>query len=217
MHTEQRQQRKRIGLIGILIVVVGSGLLLAPSLLYPVEARPAAQPTHGERVGADPGQATQAALRPTPPPLPTIAVPTRTAALAQPSSVSAAPSEMPVSNGTTVTTHTEEIAAHLAKDLSCLRPDARHAPELDAQAAERAKDDTTPLPQAGVIQLEEQDGQRFLLGADMAADLQAERRRCGETLLFGLPPLEWLSQGSRFGIGVAQKAEGLIIVVVTAR
>jgi hypothetical protein len=115
------------------------------------------------------------------------------------------------------TTQNDDLAARLAKSLTCLQRSAQHVPELDARAAELAKEEMTPLPQAGVIQLEGKDGQRILLGSDMLADLRIEQARCGETLIFGVPPLEWLAQAARFGIGVSERSEGLVIVVIKGR
>jgi hypothetical protein len=103
----------------------------------------------------------------------------------------------------------------LAHHLACLAPHARRDRALDARAAELADREDSPLPAAGLIQITQTDGQYILLGADALADLRVADARCGETLIFGVPPLEWLPAGAHFGLGIAMRSGGAIVVVVT--
>lgn len=107
------------------------------------------------------------------------------------------------------------LTSRLLEHLACLAPHARHDVALDARAAELAGQDGTSLPASGAIQIAETDRQRILLSAEALADLHAEGGRCGETLIFGVPPLEWLLPGTRFGLGAALRDGGSAVVVVT--
>jgi hypothetical protein len=82
-------------------------------------------------------------------------------------------------------------------------------------AAEQARQDNAPLPKQGTIQIAAHNGEHILVAADQLADVSRAGGRCGETLLFGIPPLDWLPNGARFGLGVDTRADGVVIVVVT--
>lgn len=107
------------------------------------------------------------------------------------------------------------LTARLAHHLSCLAPHARHNVALEAHAAELAVQDISPLPATGAIQIADLHGQRILLGADALAALRAADGRCGETLIFGVPPLTWLPADARFGLAAATHPNGAVVVVVT--
>jgi len=107
------------------------------------------------------------------------------------------------------------LKARLLQHLACLAPRARHDVALDMSAAEMAVQDDTLLSASGTIQITETDRQSILLSAEALAELDAEGGRCGETLIFGVPPLEWLPPGTRFGLGVALRDGGSVVVVVT--
>jgi hypothetical protein len=95
-----------------------------------------------------------------------------------------------------------------------MQPGARHDAMMDAQAANLARQATTPLPPSGVIQMHALDGQYLLLGADAVTNLRAGAGRCGETLIFGVPPLDWLANGARFGLGVDVREGGAVVAIV---
>jgi hypothetical protein len=108
-----------------------------------------------------------------------------------------------------------DLTSRLAAHLACIQPQARHDPALDAQAMNLARQDTIQPPASGAIQLAGSREQRIFLGADLVADLRVPGGRCGETLVFSVPPLPWLPAGTRFGIGIDQRSEGIVVVVVT--
>jgi hypothetical protein len=159
-------------------------------------------------------------------PLPTIAPPSPTPALtplamshgAKMAPTTTATGQMaPAASPPTVpAAGTAALVAHLIKQLGCIAPGARHDAALDAVAARRAQQDDTPHPTDGTIQIAERDGQRLLLGLNQLAELERPHGRCGETLIFGIPPLDWLPSGTRFGLGVDARDGGVVIVVVTA-
>jgi hypothetical protein len=108
-----------------------------------------------------------------------------------------------------------DLAASLAAQLTCLQTRAQHDQDLDARAAALARQDATSLPSQGALHIAAADGHHLLLGPDMVAGPGVQHGRCGETLIFGVPPLAWLPEGTRFGIGVDQRGDGIIVVIVT--
>src|SRR5207248_1077369 len=80
------------------------------------------------------------------------------------------------------------LKARLLQHLECLAPRARHDVALDTSAAEMAGQDDTLLPASGTIQIAETGRQSILLSAESLAELNAVGGRCGETLIFGVPP-----------------------------
>jgi hypothetical protein len=219
---DQEARLRRVGIIGTLVVLGVGALLLAASVLPSFAARSAVLETAPQETArALPRRAgTGAAVLPTAPRLPTITVPTPAAS---PGRV-VPPLSPDGSAGATALHPTpaiseDAIGAHLMpiliKHLACIAPGARHDVALDPQAAALAQQDDTPPPTQGAIQVVERAGQRILLGADMVADLRDSSGRCGETLIFGVPPLDWLRSGTRFGLGVAGRTDGIVIVIVT--
>jgi hypothetical protein len=108
-----------------------------------------------------------------------------------------------------------DVATRLAWHLGCLQPTAHHDAALDGLAMEQARRETVQLPSQGTIQIAGANAQRILLGPDQAALLEAASERCGETLIFGVPPLDWFHNGVRFGLGVDRRPEGAVIIVIT--
>jgi hypothetical protein len=106
------------------------------------------------------------------------------------------------------------LAAQLVRHLACLAPQAEHDSALDAQAAEMTLQEGIPVPSAGVIQVEGAQDLHILLSADALIDLRTQDMRCGETLVFGIPPLTWLPSDARFGLGVATNPSGAVVVIV---
>jgi hypothetical protein len=211
---------RRVGIIGTLVVLGVGSLLLAASVLPSFAARSAVLETAPQETARALPQHAGAAVLPTLPRLPTISVPT---SAASPGGV-VPPLSTDGSAGATAlhptpTISEDAVGAHLmpilVKHLACIAPGARHDVALDPQAAVLAQQDDTPPPTQGSIQIAERAGQRILLGADMVADLRDNSGRCGETLIFGVPPLDWLRSGTRFGLGVAGRSGGVVIVVVT--
>jgi hypothetical protein len=218
---DQEARLRRVGMIGTLVVLIAGGLLLAAPALLTVAARSndgasAAAPRRGPQ--AIDGRAAARALHPTTIPLPTIPAPELAAAPAGISTPtlpmrSATETTLP-STPTTVRDGAADLAPLILKHLACLVPGIQHDATLDGIAVARAQQDKTPLPKQGAIQIAEHDGQRILLSADLVIDLRVGDGRCGETLIFGVPPLDWLPRGARFGIGVATHAGAAVVVVI---
>ena len=223
---EQTIVLRRMGIIGTLVVFVVGGVLLLAALIPSLATRPAsllsvaydslqAMPQH---LASDPFRS----VRPSAPALPTILVPSTVPAPSAP-----VPSTSAVVSGTrdregpgakpppTLAPSSTDLAARLAAHLACIQPQARHDPALDGQAMDLARQDTIQPPASGAVQLAGPSEQRIFLGPDMVADLRVRSGRCGGTLVFSVPPLPWLPAGTRFGIGIDQRSEGIVIVVVT--
>jgi hypothetical protein len=214
-------QLRKAGIIGTLVIIAAGGLLFAATMLPSSAAHPViSQVAQTGPTRTVPAAPREVAVRPTVPPLPTIARPAGVVTIlpngtATPTVSSDVQDEQATTAAGSTLGATTELATQLAHHLACIQPQAEHAPELDGQALELARHETAPLPAAGALQIEDPAGQRILIGQDRAADLLEVHSRCGETLLFGMPPLSWLSASTRFGIGVDERPDGLVVVVVT--
>jgi hypothetical protein len=219
MPRSPEQQLLRVALSGALAALLIGGLLWMTRALVPVPLAPAAADAAPAALSERAAPAAQGRAAP----LPTIAqrrlmssavVPTASTPLPPP----ALPTASAGGGGVTATAASATDAAfttRLAQHLACLAPRAQHDRALDARAMELARQDDTPIPPTGAVQIAGPDAQRILLSADMLAELYAADGRCGETLIFGIPPLEWLPQNARFGLGIATRAGGAVVVVVT--
>lgn len=106
-----------------------------------------------------------------------------------------------------------ELSELLASQLACLRPGMRREAALDSAATSRLADAAeTDAPEGGALQLPA--GGALLVVTTEEVAREAAGARCGETLLFGAPPLDWVA-GERFGIAVVGRAGGLVISIIT--
>lgn len=219
---QQERQLRRVALIGAVVsLLVGGALIAAPALLSFVASAPGQPDRNGHiQPGSLPADRGAAA------PLPTIARPA--IALTTPP-VSGTPTAISPAEAASVSealaadaspqpqnTRDTELATHLVDHLRCLQPGAQYDPKLDPRANDLAHQQTTALPDAGVIQVHAQEGQYLLFGADTVADLRSQEGRCGETLIFGVPPLDWPPSGAHFGLGVDLRERGAVIAIVTS-
>lgn len=154
--------------------------------------------------------------------LPTIVVAAELPTIAQPTATVKTDASAPSTQTPTLTVAVtqepadlSDVRDHLTRELGCLAPRARHDPALDALADERAAQPIPSVDADSIVQIAEQDGQRVVLGSTMLAQITSPSPRCGETLLFGIPPLDWLKDGMRFGLGVELQPHAAVIVVVT--
>jgi hypothetical protein len=219
---QQERQLRRVALIGAVVsLLVGGALIAAPALLSFAASAPRKPDRNGHiqpgSLPADRGAAAplptiaRPAIALTTPPISDTPTAVSTAEAASAGEVLAADASSQPQN-----TRDTELATHLVDHLRCLQPGAQHDPALDLQASDLAYQQTTALPQAGVIQVHAQDGQYLLLGADTVADLRSQEGRCGETLIFGVPPLDWLPSGALFGLGVDLRERGAVVAIVTS-
>jgi hypothetical protein len=219
---QQERQLRRVALIGAVVsLLVGGALIAAPALLSFAASAPRKPDRNGHiQPGSLPADRGAAA------PLPTIARPpialTMPPVSGTPTTISpaeaASAGEIPTADASPQPHNTRdtELAAYLVDHLRCLQPGAQYDPTLDLQASSLAHRQTTALPDAGVIQVHAQDGQYLLLGADTVADLRSQEGRCGETLIFGVPPLDWLPSGAHFGLGVDLRESGVVVAIVAS-
>jgi hypothetical protein len=220
--SKQEVQLRRVALISALVVVLAGGtLMVAPALLSSAAPAPRNSDIAIAAGSVSPAMAASA------PPLPTIARPASARATSSAVAEQASPSS--IGTDTSAGSSPAGAAAHLSSNadsqltgrlvahLSCIQPGAHHDPELDARAAELARQDDTPLPTTGVIQVVGNDVQHILISADALADLRTAGGRCGETLIFGVPPLDWLLPKARFGLAVVTRSAGALVVVTTRR
>jgi hypothetical protein len=224
---EQEMILRRMGIIGTLIVVVVGGALLMTALIPSLATHLASLQSieyaslqaMSQRVASEPLRS----VRPPAPGLPTILLPSTIPAPSDP-----VPSTSPLVSGNThredrpvaapaaaLAPSSTDLTARLAAHLTCIQPEARHDPALDAQVADLARQNTIAPPASGAIQIAGPREQRIFLSPAMVAGLRARGGRCGETLVFGVPPLPWLPAGTHFGIGIDQRSEGIVVVVVT--
>jgi hypothetical protein len=208
----------RVALAGAIVALLIGGLLWLARGLVSVASAPAtgAVPAALPERGFPLAQAAAA-------PLPTIARRSLASSTLPPMAPTpqparaSSPASPDISVGTTRALSTTDmaLATQLVRHLACLAPQAQHDTALDAQAAQMAGREDTSLPLAGVIQVEGVDGLHILLDADTLADLRGQPTRCGETLIFGIPPLTWLPADAHFGLGVATRSNGAVVVVAT--
>jgi hypothetical protein len=212
-------QLRRVALIATLVVLLVGGALIGIPAMFSLAASPSPQQTTGRA----PASVTAEAPAEGAPPLPTIAQltadtsasPIANAATAVESAASTVPTVgTPQDAGGSSDADGTDLAARLAAQLACIQPGTRHDVALDLPAAALAQQETASPPAAGTIQIHGSQSQQLLLAADVVAELRAEGGRCGETLVFGVPPLEWLPKGTHFGVGVAMRDNGALATIL---
>ena len=220
--SKQERQIQRIALIGTLVVMlVGGALSVVPMLLSFIQPA-VAQPDDTVRL---PSSSTATGNNVSAPRLPTIALPTLLPTIApiatEPLVASPAAREtsaalLPTAAPTRGYSAANDIlVARLVAHLLCLQPGAHHDPTLDRQAVNLARQETTSLPETGAIQIYTPKGLQLLVSTSVVADLRSDEGRCGETLIFGVPPLDWLPRSADFGVGVDIRENGAVIVIAT--
>jgi hypothetical protein len=207
-------QLRHLIILGALMAFAIGGLLWGVQLLTSTVPASTAPIARANTASAVTPKAAIAAVAP----LPTIVQLSPTSSPGFPTAVGQATVGATAATATSAPGHmaaAADLAARLLQQLSCLAPGARHDVTLEMAAAERARQDNTSLPKQGAIQIAERNEQRILIGADMLADLSTPGGHCGETLIFGIPPLDWLPNGARFGLGADVRPDGAVIVIVT--
>lgn len=106
------------------------------------------------------------------------------------------------------------LTAALRAQLQCLAPTTAPDPALDAAAQARITASTRPIPPSGQIVVRQRDRVEIVAAQPMLAAMELPATRCGETTIFGLPPLAWLPPGARWGLAATTLPAGARIVIV---
>lgn len=206
-------QTRAVFLIGVVGTLIVGSLLLLPGLLLPL-LRPdpgtlALAPTGAVDVAAIP---IAGATR-TPRPSPTTEAPLQP--LVTPTATEIAPTEPPAPTPVSITAEDAAIRERLLWHLECLTPQAQYDGVLDAVAQERAVADATPPGATGSTRIYEDDGTIIIFSGLTVADLVNNPAPvCGETLDFGLTPLDWPPDGATYSVGLDMRDTSVVLAVV---
>lgn len=206
-------QTRAVLLIGVVGTLIVGSLLLLPGLLLPLLRPDPAPLSTMPTLAIDAAAVPTVGATSTPRPSPTTVAPLQP--LVTPTATGIPPTEPPAPTPVSITAEETAIRERLMWHLDCLTPQAQYDGALDAVAQERAVADVTPPGAAGSTRIYENDGTIIIFSGLTIADLVNNTAPvCGETLDFGLTPLDWPPDGVTYGVGLDLRDTSVVMAVV---